>query len=77
MALCSHDRWKAHGHAISREVAWSELRIKIDSMESVTGLQRAVRRTWALWYYVFDKMPVAKGMLSDHYSYFRFTKENL
>jgi hypothetical protein len=75
-ALCSHDRWKAHGHAISREVAWNELRIKVDHTESLPGLERAVRRAWALWYYVFDKTPVAKGILSAQYSYFRFAKEN-
>lgn len=74
-ALCSHDRWKAHGHAISREVASNELRIKIDHTESVPGLERAIRRAWALWYYVFDKTPVAKGILSAHYGYFRFAKE--
>jgi hypothetical protein len=74
-ALCSHDRWKAHGHAISREVAWTELRIKIDKLESVPGLERVVRRAWALWYYLFDKLPVAKSIFSAHYNYFRFATE--
>lgn len=55
--------------------AWDDLRIMIDHIDSVDGLERAVRRTWALWYYVLDKTPVAKCILSSQYSYFRFAKE--
>jgi len=73
--LCKHDYWKAHGHAIGREVLFDELRIKADRLEDIPGLERAVRRAWALWYYVFDKIPVAKTILSQQYSYFRFGKE--
>ena len=65
--LCSHDRWKAHGHAITREDLESEVRIKIDRPESVPGLERALRRFWALAYYCFDKSPVAKMFLSQNY----------
>jgi hypothetical protein len=66
---------KAHGHAISREVLTQELRIRVETLESVEGFERAVRRAWALWYYVFEKMPVSKGILSQEYSFFRFGKE--
>jgi hypothetical protein len=69
--LCSHERWRAHGHAISRDVLGSELRILIDHPESVPGLQRAMRRLWALLYYTFDKSPVVKAMLSQKYAFFR------
>jgi hypothetical protein len=69
--LASHDKWKAHGHAISRDVLWDELKIKIDWPETVAGLQRAMRRLWALIHYIFDKLPVVKMMVSDQYSFFR------
>lgn len=75
--LCDHARWKAHGHAISREVLWDELKIQVEHLESTEGLQRAVRRAWALWYYLFDKMPVAKAMVSQNYTFFRFGKEQV
>jgi hypothetical protein len=69
--LASHDRWKAHGHAISRDVLWQELKIKIDHPESVTGLQRAIRRLWALVYYTFEKAPMVKVLLSKEYAFAR------
>ena len=70
-ALCAHDRWQAHGHAISRDVLWNELRILIDRPESVPGLQRAMRRAWALLYYTFDKGTATKLIFSGSYSYAR------
>lgn len=69
--LCSHDRWKAHGHAISREALWKEVRILIDRPEDQPGLQRAMRRLWALLYYTFDKSPVVKLIVSSRYAFFR------
>ena len=69
--LASHERWRAHGHAISRDVLWGELKLKIDRPEDVPGLQRAMRRLWALVYYAFDKLPVVKMIVSGHYSFVR------
>lgn len=69
--LCSHDRWKAHGHAISRDVLTKELRILIHQPESVPALQRAMRRLWALFYYTFDRAPVTKVLLSAGYTFIR------
>jgi hypothetical protein len=69
--LASHDKWKAHGHAISRDILWQELKIQIDHPESFDGLQRAMRRLWALAYYTFDKLPVVKMMISAHYAFVR------
>ncbi len=69
--LCSHERWKAHGHAITRGVAWSELRIKIENLESVAGLDRAVRRFWALAHWVFDNTDAVKFFLSQDFSLVR------
>lgn len=65
--LASHDRWKAHGHAISRDVAHKELQIEIDHPESIDGFLPAIRRTWALFHYVFDRGLATKLILSQHY----------
>jgi hypothetical protein len=69
--LASHEKWKAHGHAISRDVLWQELKVKIRHPEELPGLQREMRRLWALLYYTFDRMPIIKVMLSREYSFFR------
>lgn len=69
--LCSHDRWKAHGHAISRDVLHQELKILIDHPEQERGMERAVRRLWAMLYYIFDKSSAVKIMVSRNYSFVR------
>ncbi len=71
--LCAHDRWKVHGHALTREVIKKELNDKllIDHPESIAGLERAIRRMWALCCYVFDKTATAKMILSSEYSFVR------
>ena len=69
--LGSTERWKAHGHAITRQVAWDELRIHIDHPETVPGLERAMRRMWALCHWTFDNTPAVKVMLSQKYAFVR------
>jgi hypothetical protein len=69
--ICSHEKWKAHGHAINRDTAFAELKVKVDNIEAVDGLERAVRRLWALFYYIFDKSAATKIMISQEYSYIR------
>src|SRR5665213_4194481 len=56
--LCSHEKWKAHGHAISRDVLKDELRLKIDFPDA--ALERLMRRAWAICAWVFDKTLVQK-----------------
>jgi hypothetical protein len=70
-ALCSHDRWKSHGHAIPREVLWNEIQLEIDHPPE--DLERAINRVWALYHWVFDKTPVLKTILTDGYRYVRHT----
>lgn len=66
--LCSNERWKSHGHGITREVASGpELRLVIDKLEDQAGLEPAVRRFWALAYWIFDHSPTAKVLLSQNY----------
>ncbi len=69
--LCSHGVWKTHSHGISREVAWEELKIRIEHPESLPGLERAIRRTWALFYWLFENSPIYKVFISQGYSLFR------
>lgn len=68
-ALVAHERWKSHGHSISREVLWDEIMLKIDHPEP--ALERAIRRAWAICYWVFDKTPIQKMLLARNYAYIR------
>ena len=70
-ALASHDKWKSHGHAISRELLWKEIKLRIDEPETVPGLERGLARFWALCNYIFDKSPALKFMVSSKYRYIR------
>lgn len=69
VALCSHDRWKSHGHAISRDVLYRELNLRIDHPDA--ALNRAMVRLWAVLTYVIDKTPMVKLLCSANYRYAR------
>lgn len=69
--LGSTERWKAHGHGITRDVAWNELKIKVDHIETVEGLERSMRRLWALSHWIFDRTTTSKFMVSEKYSHIR------
>lgn len=69
--LVSHERWKSHGHSITREVLWNEIKLKIE--HPAADLQRAMRRTWAVCHWIFDKTPVQKLLLASNYSYVKHT----
>ena len=70
-ALCSNERWKIHAHALTRDVIWSELRIHVDHPESAPGLERAMRRLWAMFAYILDRGAIAKLIISQEVSYVR------
>lgn len=70
-ALSAHSRWKSHGHAISRELLFQELKLLIDHTDSVPELDRALRRAWALCTWIFEKTPVVKVMASSQYRHIR------
>ena len=69
--LCSHEHWRTHTHGISRDVAHSELGLKISHPEDVPGLERAVRRFWAILYWLFDNSDTMKVFISGQYSLFK------
>lgn len=66
-ALASHDKWKAHGHAISREVLWDTVKLQVDHPDA--ALERALNRYWALCTWMFEKTPLLKVIHSPQYRY--------
>ena len=69
--LCEHSKWKNHGHAISREAAWDVCKLKIDHSEDSPGLDRAMKRMWALFYWFFENTSLAKVFISENYCIMR------
>ena len=69
--LCKHSIWKSHGHAINRETAWAVCRLKIIHPESIQGLDRSMRRMWALFYWLFENTNAIKYFISDNYCVIR------
>lgn len=69
--LCDHSKWMSHGHAINRESAWAVCRLKIVYSESIQGMDRAMRRMWALFYWLFENTPAIKYFISDNYCVIR------
>lgn len=68
-ALASHDKWKNHGHAISREVLLDQIKLQIDHPSA--QLERAMERLWALFTWSFDKSGLLKIFISKDYRFFR------
>ncbi|MGB3477950.1 MAG: hypothetical protein WBB67_02190, partial [bacterium] len=69
--LCDHGVWKTHSRGITREAAWNICKIKVLHTENINDLDRAIRRFWALMYWIFDKTAVYKIFISDNYAIFR------
>lgn len=71
--LCDHSVWKSHGHTINRDTAWKECKLKITHAENIEGLDRAMRRMWALLYWIFENTMITKIFVSDNYCIIRQT----
>lgn len=69
--LCDHGLWKTHSRGISREIAWDRCKLSIIHPETIAGLDRSIRRFWALMYWIFENTPVFKVFISDDYCIFR------
>lgn len=69
IALASHDRWKSHGHSISRDVLWKEIKLRIEHPQP--ELEKAMLKLWALCYWIFDKSLIHKIIMSQHYRFVR------
>jgi ATP-dependent protease ClpP protease subunit len=66
-ALCDHSQWKVHGHGITRDVAKKTLKLEIIYTETIQGLDRAIRRFWALMYWIFQNTTIYKLYVSSTY----------
>ena len=75
--LCDHSKWNNHGHAITRESAWEVCKLKIKKAEEIEGLDRAMRRMWALFYWIFENTPILKFFISQEYSVYKSTAQNI
>ena len=71
--LCDHSVWKSHGHTINRDAAWNECKLKITHAENIEGLDRAMRRMWALLFWIFENTMITKMFVSDNYCIIRQT----
>lgn len=69
-ALASHDRWKSHGHAISRDVLWKEIKLQVDHPKQ--NLEQAIKRLWALFFWIFNKTVALKFIVSANYKHLRY-----
>lgn len=69
--FCDHVIWKSHSRGITREIAWQECKLQITHAESVTGLERVMRRFWAVIYWVFENSLTYKIFVSPDYSLIR------
>lgn len=69
--LCDHSEWKSHSRGITREAAWQDCRIKITHSETIKGLEKSMRRFWALVYFVFENNPITKMFISSDYCIIR------
>lgn len=69
--LCNHIEWKSHGHAITRDSAWNICKLKIKHSDEIDGLNRAMKRMWALYYWIFENTTIAKIFVSDNYCIIR------
>lgn len=72
--LCNHEKWKEHSHFIDRETAWNECGLLITPSESIDGLDRAMRRMWALLHWIFENSQFTKLYISNSYCVLRKKK---
>lgn len=69
--LCNHGLWKTHGRGINRQIAWDDCKLKIVYPEDIPGLKTALRKFWALCYWIFDHTPIYKMYISNDYCIFK------
>jgi hypothetical protein len=72
-ALVQHERWKDHGHSISRDVLWNEIKLHIDT--PTDDFERAILRAWAVFHWIFDKTFVFKTIVSANYRFLKLLQQ--
>lgn len=65
--LCDNSLWLSHSSRITREMASEICKLKIIYPEDIDGLDRAIKRFWALIQLIFENNPIAKIYATDNY----------
>ena len=58
--LCNNECWKTHNRLISRTVAHEECWLQIIHPEDIVGLNSAIKRFWAVIYWIIEHSSVQK-----------------
>ena len=69
--LCNNAFWLSHGSRITREIAVKKLHLRVTFPETIEGLDRAIRRFWALMQLTLESNPIAKIYSYGDYFLFR------
>lgn len=73
--LCNNSVWLSHGSRITREIAVDICKLKVTYPENTEGLDRAIRRFWALMQLTLENSPIAK--IYSYGDYFLFRNANI
>ena len=69
--LCDNSVWLSHGSRITREIAVDKLHLRVTFPEKVDGLDRAIRRFWALMQLTLEANPISNIYATGDYFLFR------
>lgn len=69
--LCDNSTWLSHGSRITREIAVETCKLKVTFPETIVGLDRAIRRFWALMQLTLENNPISKIYAAGDYYLFR------
>lgn len=67
--LSDHSAWKTHSHGIFPDVLSDRLKLQITTPDE--ELTRAIRRFWALAYWLFERARLRKVFISANYCLFK------
>lgn len=69
--LCNNSIWLSHSSRITRDMAKDICKLKITYTESIEGLDRAIRRFWALMQITLENQLISKIYSTGSYFLFR------
>lgn len=69
--LCNNSIWLSHASRITREMAIDICKLRVTYPESIEGLDRAIKRFWALMRFTFENNPISKIYATGDYFLFR------
>lgn len=72
--LCDNSVWLSHSSRISRDIAEDKLQLRIKHPEDIEGLDRAIRRFWALLSFTLENNTIAKIYAAGDYFLIRGIK---